>query len=133
MKKLIIVLGILVAANVLIAQDSEWLEERIESRRQAINDRLDLTDEQFEQLKELREKYRPEIQSIRTDESKTRSEKMRAVADLVDEKNSDLTGILSQNQMAELTVLRKEMQAKRKLHREKMRRNRMKQRRSHRK
>ncbi|MEP5611626.1 MAG: hypothetical protein ABJP45_05220 [Cyclobacteriaceae bacterium] len=129
MKKLIILLGILVAANVLAAQDSEQANERIESKRQEIKARLDLSDDQSEQLRELREKYRPEIQEIRTDETKTRNEKMRAVADLLDRKDADLQGILTQNQVAELTVMRKEMYTRRKLRREKMR-NRMKHRRA---
>jgi len=129
MKKLIIVLGILVAVNVLVAQDNQQTNERFESKRHAIKARLDLTDEQSEQLSDLREKYRPEIQNIRTDESKTRSEKMRAMADLVDQKDAELQGVLTQNQVAKLAVVRKKMHARRKLHREQMR-NRMKQRRS---
>lgn len=132
MKKLIIVLGILVAANVVVAQDSETTNERVETRKKEIKDRLELTDEQAGQLQELREKYRPEVQSIRSDESKTKSEKLRAVADLVDQKNTDLQGILSQNQIAELSVIRKEIHVKRKEHREQMRK-RMNQRRSRKK
>lgn len=128
MKKLIIALGILVAANVLVAQGTET-NEKIQKKREEIKTRLNLTDEQAEQLKALREKFRPELRSIREDETKSRSEKLRAVADLIDQKDLDLQGILNQNQIAELSVIRNEMQERRQERREKMR-SRMQQRRS---
>lgn len=108
------------AANVLVAQDRE-VNERIKKKRDEIKTRLELTDDQTEQLKALREKYRPELKSIREDESKTRSEKLRAVADIVDQKDEDLKGILNQNQMAELSLIRKEIHLNRKERRERMR------------
>ena len=128
MRRLLIVLGILVAANVLVAQDTKT-NERIQDRQEEIKTRLNLSDEQSEQLKALREKYRPELKSIRDDDTKSRSEKLRAVADLMDQKDADLQGILNQNQIAELSVIRKEMRQHRLGRRERMR-DRMKQRRS---
>ncbi len=131
MRKLIIMLGILVAANVLVAQDTQ-VDERVKNKKEEIKARLELTDEQAEQLKALREKYKPELKSIREDDTKSRSEKLRAVADLIDQKDADLQGILSQNQIAELSIIRNEMKVRRQERRERMR-ERMKQRRSRKK
>lgn len=131
MKRLVIVLGILVAVNVLVAQEAET-SEKFKDKREEIKTRLNLSDEQAKQLKELREKYKPELKSIREDESKSRSEKMRIAADLMDQKDIDLQKILTQKQIAELSVIRNEIQLKKQERRERMR-DRMKQRRSRKK
>ncbi len=119
------------AANVLVAQETET-SEKLKDKREEIKSRLNLTDEQAEQLIELREKYKPELKSIRDDDSKSKSEKLRAVADLIDQKDADLKEILTENQIAELSTIRGEIREKRRDHRERMR-DRMKQRRSRKK
>jgi acyl-CoA reductase-like NAD-dependent aldehyde dehydrogenase len=115
MKKIIIVLGILVAANVLVAQEREMLERRKDDFKQLMN----LSEGQSDQLEKLHEKYRPEFQNIRNDASKTKSEKLRESADLIDARNEELQNILSAEQYAKLEII-KEVRAidrKRKHHR----------------
>ena len=118
MKKLIIVLGILVAVNVLVAQEIEQEQEK--SKIQEFKTRLNLTDTQADQLMDLREKYMPEMKSLRSDESKTRSEKMRAAADIIEQRESEMKKILSESQLKELSILKKERRAHMRDRREKM-------------
>ncbi|MEM6829591.1 MAG: hypothetical protein AAF551_03685, partial [Bacteroidota bacterium] len=68
---------------------------------------------QVQQLKDLKAKYKPEFETIRKDESKSKSDKMRARADLMDEREVELEAILDDQQLAELKVIRKEMKEKR--------------------
>ncbi|MEQ9404833.1 MAG: hypothetical protein RIM99_14675 [Cyclobacteriaceae bacterium] len=106
MKKVILLLGVLVAANILAAQDTLTVKE---ARGKNFKSRLGLTSEQEEQLKELRGKLRPELKSIREDDSKSRSEKLRALADVQEVKEKELSTILSGTQMAELKSIRSEV------------------------
>ena len=122
MKKLIVMLGVIVAAHIVTAQDAnESSKNRKEVKIEELKTRLDLTDEQVAQIKELREKYRPEIEAIKNDETKSRSDKMRATADIIDSREADMTQILNEQQMMEMKVIRQEMQTQRKARKERMR------------
>ena len=122
MKKLIVMLGVIVAAHIVTAQDTnESSKNRKEVKIEELKTRLDLTDEQVAQIKELREKYRPEIEAIKNDETKSRSDKMRATADIIDSREADMTQILNEQQMMEMKVVRQEMQTQRKARKERMR------------
>lgn len=125
MKKFIILLGILVAANVLVAQE----RGRGEDRREELKQLLDLSDEQASQLEAVHQKYKPEFQNIKQDESITRSDKMRAAADLMDQREADVQSILTQDQFEKLTLIKQVRSSDRKRHRERMR-QRMKHRRN---
>lgn len=95
--------------NILVAQTREEARAKAEVKIEEYKERLNLSEEQVQQVKDLRTKYRPEFQSIRDDESKTKSDKMRARADLMDEREAELEEILDDEQMAELKVIRSEM------------------------
>ncbi len=110
MKKTILILGMLVAFNMLMAQNGKGQRARV--RIEEYKERLNLSDEQTEQLKDLKSKYRPQFKAIREDESKSKSDKMRASADLMDERETELDAILDDKQMAELKVIRQEMRDK---------------------
>lgn len=113
MKKLILVLGILVAANILVAQDRERAPRKAEIKIEEYKERLNLTNDQETQWEEVRAKYRPEFKAIKQDESKSRSEKMRAAADVEEQKEADLAEILSEDQLQELAVIKSEIRQKR--------------------
>ena len=110
MKKTLLLLGILVAANILFAQE-EKIRERAEVKIEEYKERLNLSEEQLEQIKELKEKYKPEYKAIAEDESMNRSDKMRARADLFDKREAEMETILDEEQMTELKVIRKEVKA----------------------
>lgn len=120
MKKLALIIGLVVAANILFAQGKrEMMRERAEIKIEEYKERLNLTDDQVEELKKVREEMKPEFEALRKDESKSRSDKMRAHADLIDKREARVSEILSEEQMAELKVIQKENKQKRMEMREK--------------
>lgn len=113
MKKILLIIGILTAANVLIAQEETQVSDRTETSREDVKKRLELTTDQEMQLKELRKKYAAELKAIRTAEEKSRSEKLYETAAIVEKKEEELTTILSQKQLNELKAVQKEVRSKR--------------------
>lgn len=113
MKKLMLIVGLLVAANILFAQGRrDAMNEKAEIRIEEYKERLNLDEDQLKELKALKESIKPELDAIRNDESKARSEKMRAHADLVEKRETEVARILNDEQMAELEVIKKEMREK---------------------
>ena len=122
MKKFTLIIGILVAANVLNAQGrKEKAQEKVEIKIAEHKERLNLTEDQVGDLKKLREEMKPQLEEIRKDESLSRSDKMRAHADLLDERDAELEKILDEDQLAELDEIRKEVQKQREERMEKRR------------
>ena len=122
MKKFTLIIGILVAANVLNAQGrKEKAREKVEIKIAEHKERLNLTEDQVGDLKKLREEMKPQLEEIRKDESLSRSDKMRAHADLLDERDAELEKILDEDQLAELDEIRKEVQKQREERMEKRR------------
>lgn len=108
MKKLLILVGVLVAINCVSAQ--EGMHERrahAQKRIEVYKERLQLSDAQIESLQSLKEKHRPEMQQIREDESISRSDKMRATADLIDQHEKEMASILTDQQLEEWEVIKK--------------------------
>ena len=120
MKRFTLIIGILVAANILYAQNRrEKVRDRAELKIEEYKVRLNLTDEQVTDLQELREEMKPEFEEIKKNESLSRSDKMRAHADLLDERSTEVEKILDDTQLAEWEEIKKEVKAKRAEHREK--------------
>lgn len=113
MKKLLLIIGILIAANVLLAQEEKSTGDKAENFKEKLKNRLELTADQESQLKELRKKYGSELKSIRTDEEKLKSEKLYAAAAMMEKKESELASILSAKQLSELRTIKKEVRQKR--------------------
>ena len=112
MKKITLLIGLLVAVNILFAQDRrEAMKEKAKVKIEEYKERLELTDNQVADLKKLREEAKPELEAIRKDESKSRSEKMRARADIMENQEKEISNILNEDQLAELEVIRKEVRA----------------------
>lgn len=119
MKKVSLLIGILMAGSILFAQDKKQGKPRAEIKFEDYKERLELTDDQVEDWKDLREKYKPELKSIRSDETKSKADKMRAAADIVELQQEELANILSENQFAELQIIREEVKQNRKNRRSK--------------
>ncbi|MEP0272825.1 hypothetical protein [Ekhidna sp.] len=114
MRKTALIIGLMVAANILFAQGKrDAMKEKAQVKIEEYKDRLNLTPDQVAELKKMRESTKPEIEAIRNDESKSRSEKMRAHADVVEKREMEVAKILNEDQMAELKVIKKEVKAKR--------------------
>lgn len=110
MQKLTLIIGLLVAANILFAQGKrEQMREKAEVKIEEYKERLNLTEDQVADLKELRESIKPELEAIRKDESKSRSEKMRAHADIIEKQEEEVAKILNDEQLTELEVIKKEV------------------------
>ncbi|WP_424963491.1 hypothetical protein [Ekhidna sp.] len=110
MKKLTLIIGLLVAVNILFAQNRrEAVREKAEVKIEEYKERLNLTESQTADLKKLRESMKPELEAIRNDDSKSRSDKMRAKADIVEKQEKEVAKILNDEQLAELEVIKKEV------------------------
>ncbi|NQZ79216.1 MAG: hypothetical protein HRT61_24315 [Ekhidna sp.] len=106
MRKGKLIIALLAAAFTLFAQDSK--EERRQLRIEEYTERLNLTPNQTAELKELRESLKPELKAIKMDPSKSRSEKMRAHADVIEKRENEIAQILTAEQMAELKRIKSE-------------------------
>ena len=84
----------------------------MEIKLEDYKERLNLTEDQVSDLKKVRESMKPELEALRADESKSRSDKMRAHADLIDKREAEVAKILNKEQLAELEVIKKEMKEK---------------------
>ncbi len=120
MKKFTLIIGLIVAANILYAQGKrEKLREGAQVKIEEYKERLNLTEDQLADLKVLREEMKPQLEEIRQNESLTKPDKMRAHADLLEERQEEVEKILDDEQLAELAVIRKEVMEKRAERREK--------------
>ncbi|WP_370089393.1 hypothetical protein [Ekhidna sp.] len=120
MKKLTLIIGLLVAGNILYAQDRrQELREKVEVKIEEYKERLDLTEDQVADLKKLRESMKPELDELRDDDEKSRSAKMRAHADIIEKREAEVAKILNQEQLAELEVIKKEIKTNAENRREK--------------
>jgi len=119
MKKFTLIIGILVAANILYAQDkSERIRGKARVKIEEHKDRLNLSEDQIADLKSLKEEMKPEFEKLKTNESLSRPDKMRAHANLIEEREAAVAEILDEEQLAELEVIRKEVKERRKERRE---------------
>ncbi len=110
MKKITLLIGLLVAVNILFAQDRRGsAKEKAKIKIEEYKSRLELTEDQLADLKKLREEAKPELEAIRKDESKSRSEKMRARAEIMENQENEVASILNEEQLAELEVIKKEV------------------------
>ncbi|MEQ9467582.1 MAG: hypothetical protein RLN88_09230 [Ekhidna sp.] len=113
MRKLTLLIGLIVAVNILFAQGRrEQVKERVKIKIEEYKDRLDLTEDQVVELKKVRESMQPELDALRADEGKSRSEKMRAHADIIEKREAEVARILDDEQLAELEVIKKEINRK---------------------
>ena len=113
MKKLLIVVGILVAINCVSAQENSRMHDARKKKIAAYQDRLELTDAQIESLKSIHQNHKSEREKLRADESKSKSEKMRVAADLIDIRESEVATVLSNDQLAERNKIQEENKIKR--------------------
>ena len=110
MKKITLLLALLAFVNVLSAQSRrEAAKEKKEAKIEEYKDRLELSDLQMEEIKEVRMKYKPDLQEIRNDDSMEKSEKMRASADVIEQMEGDLAGVLTPSQLEEWKAIKKEV------------------------
>ena len=112
MRKLSLIIGLIAAVNILFAQEGrEMAREKAEVRFEEYKDRLNLTDEQLADLKQVKEDMRPEMEALKNDESLSRSDKMRAHADLIEKREAEVAEILDDEQLAELAIIKEEVKA----------------------
>lgn len=115
MKRLTLVIGLILAAGILFAQEGKpERKQRREVRIEAYKDRLQLTDEQIASLKEVREEIKPKMKALRETGADSRAEMMRAQADLIEQHEAQVAAILSEDQLAELKVIQEERKTERK-------------------
>lgn len=115
MKKVTLIIGILVAVNVLMAQgpkDQRGPRGERGVKIEEFKERLELSDDQIEKLKIVKDDLKPELEALRKDDSMTRPDKMRVHADLVEKRENEVAKILSEDQLAELDVIKSELREK---------------------
>ena len=116
MKKLVLIIGLLAAVNISFGQerpDGPPPHERGMIKFEEYKDRLNLSDDQIDDLKSLKKKYHPEMEKIRTDEAMSRSDKMRAAADVMEKQEAEVAKILSEEQLTEWKAIHEEVKSKR--------------------
>lgn len=115
MKKITLIIGILIAANILYAQNKKGkMRHRAEVRIEEHKERLNLSEDQVEDLEKLKQEMKPQFEEIKKNESLSRPDKMRAHADLLEERQTEVEKILDDEQLAELEEIRKEFHERRK-------------------
>ena len=120
MKKLTLIIGLLVAVNVLFAQNRrDAAREKAEVKLEEYKDRLNLSEDQLDEIKQVKESMKPELEALKADDSMSRSDKMRARADLIEKREAEIAKILDDEQLAELEVIKGEVKANKKTRMEK--------------
>ncbi len=98
------------AAGILFAQDKrEARREKAKVKIEAYKERLNLSENQLTELKEMREALRPELEALQQDESKSRSERMHERADIIERQEAGVAEILNDEQEAELKAIQREV------------------------
>ena len=122
MKKVTLIIGILLATNILFAQGRrEDAKGKAKAKIEEYKERLNLSDEQLADIKEIREKYKPEMQEIRNDEATSKSDKMRAAADVIEKQEAEMAELLTSEQQEEWKEIRAEIKERREVRRERRR------------
>lgn len=111
MKKLILLLGIVVAGYAATAQQPKHGMDNPE-KIEVFKEKLNLSDEQVDQMKALRKKHLEEMKAVKGDQSLSRADKMRKMADAVESHDEKLSEILTEEQMAELKTMREQRKQK---------------------
>lgn len=94
----------------LLAQDHKGPEkDRPHVKIEEYKERLKLTESQVAELKKMRESLKPELEAIRKDESKSRSEMMEARAEIMKRQENRVAEILDDDQEAELKEIHREI------------------------
>lgn len=125
MKRITLLVGILAAANILFAQNKrEMVREKAPAKIEQYHLRLDLSEAQVTELKRLKEKYHPEMEAIRSNDATSKSDKMRAAADVIEKREKEVSSILTTEQEAEWKAIQDEMQERRQQHRERQKQHR---------
>ena len=126
MRKLALIIGLIVAGNVLFAQEEEPKgKEKPPVKIEEYKERLQLTEDQVAELKKMRESMKPELDKLRKDESKSRSERMEARAEIMKRQETRVAEILNDEQEAELKEIHREIRdnARKRRQRKRERRN----------
>lgn len=84
------------------------IREKTRAKVEEYKQRLNLTDEQSEQMKTIRAKYQPELEQIRKSEQ-TRGDKLRAAAEVADQMDAEVEKVLTPAQMDEWKKIKKEV------------------------
>lgn len=84
------------------------IREKTRTKVEEYKQRLNLTDEQSEQMKTIRAKYQPELEQIRKSEQ-TRGDKLRAAAEVADQMDAEVEKVLTPAQMDEWKKIKKEV------------------------
>jgi hypothetical protein len=114
MKRFTLLIGLIVAATILFAQDRrDEMRAKIKNQLKEYKERLDLNDKQVAAWKKIREKYKPELEVIRDDVDLSRGDKMRAAADVFDKVDGEIDAILTEDQKIEYAKIKSEVQEKR--------------------
>ena len=120
MRKIALIIGLLVAGTIVLAQDKrEELREKREIKIEEYRERLELSDAQISDLKKLRVDAKPQLDEIRNDTSKSKSDKMRALAAIMEKQEKEVAEILNDEQLTELEAIKKEVRENQEVRREK--------------
>lgn len=77
-------------------------------------EQLKLSEDQVESLKSMKAKYSSQKKEIRNNDAQSKSEKMRLMADILENQQAEMAEILDESQLAEWKKIKEEMKAQRK-------------------
>ena len=106
---MILMMGVVAAANVLVAQPSEQeRKERAQAKMEEYKEQLQLSDEQVEALKTIRQEHKKALHDIRENEDLDKPDKLRAHADELEAREEKVKEVLSEEQYAQWVEIREQ-------------------------
>lgn len=112
MKKISLIIGLLIAANILLAQGARTpVRQEAREEIEDYKERLNLSDDQTAEIREIKKKYRPQLQEVRSDSSLSRSDKMRSTADIYEKQDAEIAEVLTDEQNEEWKEIKAEVKA----------------------
>ena len=73
-----------------------------------VKERLNLTEQQTEQFKAVKEKYKPELKAIRQNDGLSKEDKKKQLEEIKSRKNEELKSFLSADKYSKLEAIRRE-------------------------
>jgi len=111
-KHIVIILTFLLMISFGVKSQERMSQEQREKMAEEFKVKLDLSDDQVEQWKEINEKYKPEFEILRSD-SLSRREKGRLMRDIMERRDKDIKAMLTEDQVIIYTEMQEEMRDRR--------------------
>lgn len=101
MRKITLILGILIAGNVLFAQDTTKKGKKAKAKIETYKEELGLTDTQLADLKGIEETSKEEMEALKSDASLTDEAKKESRKAINEKRQAGIASVLNEDQLAQ--------------------------------